>query len=196
MSKRTKAVITISAVAAISGASAAAFAAVGPGQELTPVQAVMQKTQAVPIVQDEIRDHFPLFRNQPANPVPADIAAQIASPDRHGRNGALARSIQTAYGTGWVIPGDGYLCIAVPTTTSGHGVSCVPTKVALERGLWLRLSGSRSDGKALETVVLPDGANAAVKSETGVKTLQASADGVVSEFIDTDGSGPSVVPAG
>lgn len=194
MSKHVKIIAMFSAMAAIGGGSAA-YAAIAPddNQPLSPREAAAIKTVAVPVVQDQITNNFPLFRNQPATPMPRDIAEQVASPETHGRNATLARSFQTPYGTGWVIPGDGYLCIAVPTTTNGSGTSCVPTELAIERGLWLRIGGSRADGKVLETVVAPDGANVV----SGTKTLPTSADGVVSEFINTDeSSGPKLVPAG
>jgi hypothetical protein len=44
--------------------------------------------------------------------------------------------------------------------------------------------------------VLPDQTDVAVQNRAGAKTLPASADGVVSELVETDGSGPRLIAAG
>ncbi|HEU4973802.1 MAG TPA: hypothetical protein VFT50_01835 [Baekduia sp.] len=131
-------------------------------------------TSAVAAVQSDIVSHFALFRAAPS-PIPWDIAAGIASSSRFGRNAALARAIRTPYGKGWVIPGDGYLCITMPDPVDGYGESCQPTSVVLHRGLWLRLAGDGPNAQAADVLLIPDGATAtkaargtSMDAETGV----------------------------
>lgn len=114
-------------------------------------------TVAVGEVQGAITDSFALFRDRAASAMPSDAVDQIAGPQRYGRNASLARSIETVTGTGWVIPGNGYLCIAVPDPVEGYGASCLPTKDAARQGLYISLRGSLPDGKAAETILVPDG---------------------------------------
>lgn len=136
----------------------------------------------------EITDHFRLFRDQLAAAMPPEIERVIASSDKYGRNARFARSISTPNGTGWVIPGDGYICLAVPDPVDGYGESCVRTSVALERGVWLRLAGDAPDSRAVDTIVVPDGAKivsdgspAQDQSVNGVVTrVQHSADSPIS----------------
>lgn len=116
------------------------------------------ETTAVPVVQDNIMNNFALFRDRPATPMPAGVAEAIASPGKFGRNAGFARSIQTPYGTGWVIPDDGYMCIAIPDPVDGYGESCTSTDVALKQGLWVGLAGDTPSAKSLDSILVPDGA--------------------------------------
>lgn len=194
--RRSRRVLTSLCVIVVVGGATAAYAAVGGidfSKFPTPREAEAIKTSAVPLVQDQIKDSFALFRDQPPSPIPAELVEQIASPQRHGRNAALARSIQTANGAGWAIPGDGYLCLAVPTTARSYATTCVPTELAIDRGLWLRLSGAREDGKALDTIVVPVSVDTVI---SGASELEVPKTGVVSEFVDADStSGPRPTPA-
>lgn len=122
--------------------------------------AVGAPTTAVPAVPAEVREHFALFRDRPASGMPADVAEVMASPERFGRNPALARSIDTVRGKGWVVPGDGYLCVVLENPIAGYGTSCVPTADAIRQGLRNELSDVYPDGQVAVTVVLPDGARA------------------------------------
>lgn len=151
----------------------------------------VQKTTAVSSVPREIGGSFALFRDNPADVVPAPARAAIAS-QQYGRNAALARSISTPYGTGYVVPGDGWMCVAVPlaaTEVEGMSVGCTPTAVAIRQGLWVRLT-SPDGSKALETVVVPDGTTAV---QSGDRKLVPSSDGVVSEVIDGHSAEPRLV---
>ena len=198
MRKHTKILAALVAAAAVSGGAFVSAATKSSG-EVPPGSAKQAPTDQlgapVPVVQDEIRENFALFRNEAATPMPPDIAVQIGSSTRYGRNSALARTIATPYGTGWVTPGDGYLCIAVPDPVDGYGSSCVPTELAVARGLVLRLGGvgakgapfetADEAGETLDTMVLPDGA----KAVAGSRTLSANANGVVSDR-NRGGAGP------
>ena len=44
-----------------------------------------------------------------------------------------------------MIPGNGYLCIAIPDPVDGYGESCTTIDVVLQQGLWVRLSGDVAD---------------------------------------------------
>lgn len=192
---RSRRVLTSLGVIVVLGGATVTYAAVGIdfSKFPTPRETGAIKTSAVPAVQDQIKDSFALFRDQPPSPIPAELVEQIASPQRHGRNAALARSIQTANGAGWAIPGDGYLCLAVPTTARSYATTCVPTELAIDRGLWLRLSGAREDAKALDTIVVPDSVDTVI---SGASELKVPETGVISEFVDADGtSGPRLTPA-
>lgn len=139
-------------------------------------------TSAVPDVQAAISAHFALFRDQPATGMPADAVAQVGSPGRYGRNPDLAREIETPTGPGWVIPGNGYLCIAVPDPVDGYGTTCLPTDVAAQQGLSIRLWGDLPSGKTAETMLVPDGASAVV-SEPGAAAVAVPADGGVADAL-------------
>jgi hypothetical protein len=155
-------------------------------------------TTAVSSVDDSVVRSFRLFREREASPVPAHLVHMIASPTRFGRNPVLARSIDTPYGTGWVIPGDGYLCLAVPGPIGNYGVTCSPTEVAVKEGLWGRHSGQDQNDEVLETLVVPDGNKVLELAPDGrvVTTLTPSAVGVVSEILSTNETTPAVTAVG
>jgi hypothetical protein len=193
MPKRLNIVAAVCALAALAGTSAVAYGLTGPASppqssvsRLSPAMTAATSTVAVPAVQAAIAAGFPLFRVKPPTAMPEPLATQLASPTRFGRNAALARAIATPYGTGWVIPGDGYLCLAVPDPVSGYGESCTSVAVAAEQGLWLRLHGGRADGKALDTLVLPNATKVAETSRSQATTLSPTSDGVVSQLTDAD----------
>jgi len=113
----------------------------------------------VTAVEPDAKAAFKVLRSAPVVNPPADVIEQVGSPGRFGRNPTLARRIATPTGDGWVIPGKGYLCIAVEDPGIGWGTSCVPTAVAVKRGLAIGLTGA--DGRSKETLVVPDGKTAA-----------------------------------
>jgi hypothetical protein len=81
----------------------------------------------------------------------------VAGPTRYGRNPAFAREIETTTGPGWVVPGDGYLCIVVPDPIDGYGTSCNETKDVVRRGIAIELRGGAvRDGQAAQTRLLTD----------------------------------------
>lgn len=186
-SPRKGAIVVFAALAVTSSAMAAATGVVDIP---TSKEGAMTPTEAVPAVQQDITSNFALFREQAASPLPAHVAAQVGSSGRFGRNAALARRIDTVAGAGWVIPGDRFLCIAVPTLTGGFATSCVATAVAVAHGLGIRLDAA--DGHAIDTLVVPDGARAQVSTPTGARTLTPGPDGVVSQRAARGTSGPRI----
>jgi hypothetical protein len=144
-------------------------------------------TSAVSAVPPEAAAAFKLLRTAPPSAMPADVAEMVGSPTRYGRNAALARAIKTATGTGWVIPGDGYLCIAIADPGTGWGTSCVPTAVAAQRGLSIGLTSAT--GETAETLLVPDGASAEkidgpVSAVAPVATASSKTEGVT---VDANG---------
>jgi hypothetical protein len=150
--------VSIGIVCLGTAATGVALAAEGDGTVPTKASVVAPPTTAVLSVDPGAAAAFKLLRTTPPSQMPADVAAMVASPDRFGRNAALARAIETPTGTGWVIPGAGFLCIAVPDPVDGWGTSCVPTKVGVRRGLAIGLTAA--DGRSTETLLVPDGATA------------------------------------
>lgn len=138
-------------------APAGVTAPAGAVRELSPEEA-QRVTTAVAAVQQQILDSFAIFRDRPATPMPADVAEQVGSPRRYGRNPNLARKITTVTGDGWVVPGDGWLCIAMPDPVDGFGTTCLPTQIAAARGLHVALSGGKGipAGKSAQTALVSD----------------------------------------
>lgn len=110
-------------------------------------------------VEPEAKAAFKVLRDVAPSAMPADVVEQVGSSARYGRNPALARKISTPTGDGWVIPGKGYVCIAVDDTGYGWANSCVPTDVAAQRGLAIGLMDAK--GRTKETLLVPDGKTAA-----------------------------------
>jgi hypothetical protein len=137
------------AIANLAGHSAQAGAAVSP--DPTPVAAVSA----------DIADNFAIFRDQRAVNMPPDVVTALASPARFARNASLAREIQTLHGPGWIVPGDGWLCIIAPDPIDSYGTGCSPIDSALVHGLVLGLRDGPT-GAGYVTALVPDGAQAAL----------------------------------
>jgi hypothetical protein len=170
-------------------AGAALAVADGPSESMLALRAAASNdapTVAVGQLQPAILDNFALFRNRAASGMPGDAEVQVGSAVRYGRDASLARAIDTVTGTGWMIPGDGYLCIAVPDPVDGYGTSCVPTDVAAERGVAISLVGNLPGDKVAETVVVPDGREA-LQGPAGQERSVDTAAGVASVWSDTAG---------
>lgn len=152
---------------AAAGGTAVASGVVG-GSAASPIDAAQAPTTAVQKVDPALERAFALLRTRTATPVPDALVDQFASPARYGRNPALARQIETVTGTGWVIPGNGYLCIAIPDPVDGYGSTCSRTEDVLRRGLYIGLRGGKvPDGQAAQTILAPDGAAVKVVGDDG-----------------------------
>lgn len=187
---------TLCPVIALSGV---ALAADGRGSASNTAAAITTPTSAVRSVEPDAAAAFTLLRSTPpTSPMPPDVVSAIASPTRFGRNAALARKIATPTGDGWVIPGKGFLCIAIPDPGYGWGTSCVPTSVAVTRGLGIGLTSV--DGRSEETLLVPDGASAgaivggtstmarAVTASTRWRKVAVNASGVATARTSAAGS--------
>jgi hypothetical protein len=129
-----------------------------------------------------IEENFVIFRERPASRMPAEVAASVASPERFGRNAAQAREFRTAHGSGWIIPGDGWLCIVVPDPVDWYGTSCNTVESALIRGVTVAIRDSKTY-EGYETTLIPDGSTA--KLSSGSLPLRDDA-GIVSVEVGGD----------
>lgn len=175
-----------SAVVALAAGWAVAGSDDDSGTEIRAALVGAEPTVAARELAPAIVENFALFRERAAAKMPDDVARQVGSPTRYGRNVSLARAIETVTGTGWVIPGDGYLCLAVPDPVDGYGTTCAPTEVAVRQGLALTLSGNLPDGKAAETLVVADGVRALRDTDGRSRSVDPSL-GVVSVLNDDAG---------
>lgn len=187
MLSRGRKFIASSAAAAPIVAASVAIAGAAPGDPGSGVERSVAgpKTTAVVTVSGDILRTLSVFRTRTPTPIPADLVPRIASPDKYGRNPALARQIETVTGTGYVIPGDGYVCIVVPDPVDGYGSTCDTVGNIKKRGLYIGLKeGAIPVGKHAQTVVVPDGATAKVPGMPGDAARAAGTAGVVSELVD------------
>lgn len=156
------------AVALVTGSLALAGQAVADDPGASPAVAAPDVTaQPAPIAAvqaDQARALRVLRRERRAgDALPADAAA-AAGPGRFGRNPGLSRAVRTATGTGWVVPGDGVVCLVVPDPVDGYGTSCAPTDVIGDDGLTVGVAG---DDAASATTLVPDGATVVVEDDRG-----------------------------
>jgi hypothetical protein len=190
--------IALAAIAAISASGVALAASPNDSGDSGAVvaAAIQTPTAAVTAVQPDAQAAFKLLRTVAPTPMPPDVADAVGSPQRFGRNPALARSIQTPTGKGWVIPGDGFLCIAVPDPVDGWGTTCLPTAVAAQRGLGIGLTAA--NGKSVETLLVPDGAAATrllgdvsttpLASTSARKSVKVTSSGIATAHTNAPGS--------
>lgn len=123
-----------------------------------PIGAVQpDQAQALTVLRRDVRA---------GDALPADALA-AAGPGRFGRNPDLARAVRTTTGIGWVVPGDGVVCLVVPDPVDGYGTSCAPTAVVVADGLTV---GVASDADASATTLVPDGARVVVEDDDGRRT--------------------------
>lgn len=137
---------------------------------------------AVEAVAPELLKHFAIFREAPPASMPEDVAASLASPARFGRNAAFAREVSTPAGPGWVVPGDGVLCLIAPDPVDSYGTSCNKTENVILQGISVALRSGPS-GAGYITALIPDGAQA--KLNTGSLPLRSDR-GVVSAKLVAD----------
>lgn len=167
----------VSAMIAAGALALAVASASGTGQAAVP--GPVPKTPNVPT---DIAQSFALLRTEPANGMPADVADAVASPSRFGRNSALARTIATTNGAGWVVPGADHVCVVVPDPVDGYGTVCTPNTWAKENGVVLEMRQSLSSGDASVTVLAPDGVQV-VLTHAGVTQPVPTDHGVVSRVV-------------
>lgn len=111
-----------------------------------------------------------------ADVMPADVAAAVG-PARFGRNPGLSRAIDTPTGRGWVVPGDGTICLVAPDSVPGYGVTCSPTAMVATDGITL---GMASEDRSTAFTLVPDGAEVTVVEEDrSAERVTPDASGVV-----------------
>lgn len=133
------------------------------GAEDAPVPLAVAPDAAPPAigaVQPDQAQSLKVFRraHRPSDDMPADVAAAVG-PGRFGRNPALARAIKTPTGTGWVVPGNGTICLVAPDPVEGYGVTCSPTGVVQTDGITL---GNATEDRSTAVTLVPDGSEVTV----------------------------------
>lgn len=78
-----------------------------------------------------------------ADTPPSAVAKMIASGADIDQTGI--RSFESTTGAGWLIPRKDSVCIAIPDPVDGFGVSCAPTSVAVEQGVYVLMIGPEAD---------------------------------------------------
>ncbi|MGX6448569.1 hypothetical protein ACVU7I_10955 [Patulibacter sp. S7RM1-6] len=168
------------AVGAFAGLGSAAVAGDEKAPALvSPISAAATAKPPIAAVQPEQARTLAIFRRalRPSDAMPADVAAQAASPAKFGRNPGLARAISTPTGKGWVVPGDGVICLVMPDPVEGYGTTCQPTAAVEARGLTLAVA---EDAATNAVSVVPDDAAVVATTPEGTRdTLAPDASGVV-----------------
>lgn len=157
---------------AVVGAAVATLATaalvVGPaGAEDAPEPVSVAPTAAQPapvtaVQSDQYRQLRVLRRARRLSDAMPLSAQRMASPARFGRNPWLSRAIGTPIGKGWVVPGDGTVCILIPDPIDGYAMSCAPTSVVTSAGLTVGLADAR---RSVAVTLVPDQARVVVTQE-------------------------------
>lgn len=160
------------AVAAPAAAAAGVFKAF-PWQEQRGIVHAVQPAQA---------RNFVIF-DRPATSadrMPRRVADEIGSSAVSGRNIALSRTIATPTGRGWAVPGNGDICLVVPSL-DGYGITCDDTAWALTHGAAEVAIDPASPSTAALTMLAPKGAQVIATLAGGeTRELLPDADGVIS----------------
>ena len=118
--------------------------------------------------------------------MPVDAQQEIGNSEVSGRNVALARAIDTSTGRGWVLPGRGVICLAVPDPAGGFGLTCAETASVRTRGLALFMVAATDPDHADVTLLLPDRSSTDVTAANGgQQPLSPDADGVVAARLES-----------
>lgn len=170
------------------GGGAVAVAAGGNSGESNPVP--NQSSVEVHAVDHAIASSFAVFRSSGnSEKMPTEVAAEVASPDRYGRNADLARGLETINGPGWIIPGNQSLCLAVPDPIDGYGMSCVSSDWASKFGVFVVMVSGDRPAEARVTMLVPDGAE--VQASRGISRstdIGPDVDGVVNVLAEAGSS--------
>lgn len=166
--RRTHVVRGLAALIATGGLVVAGTAAADDPPPATSVSPDAAQPAPVAEVQPDQAEALRVLRRdvRPSDALPP-AAEAAASSERFGRNPALARAVRTTNGTGWVVPGDGIVCLVAPDPVDGFGTTCAPTAVVAAGGLTLIQA---DDHEATATTLVPDGATVVLEQETGARS--------------------------
>jgi hypothetical protein len=185
---RTSAVglaLTVAAACTVAVAVAAGAPSTGSDSSATDVvsPAMPAAVALATVVQPDQAAAFTVL-NRPrtaGDAMPAEARAQVGNGPQSGRNVDLSRAISTVTGRGWVIPGNGTVCLVVPDPVDGYALACNPTERASSGGVLSMLISSETPDVAHVTLLVPDESSVAVTMADGKRrSLAADADGVVS----------------
>jgi hypothetical protein len=117
--------------------------------------------KTAPTVEAELKT-LRIFTDKSSEEMPDDVIAAVGRPDKFGRNASLARSFESTTGRGWVIPGNGFACIAIPDPGGGWATGCQESSHVAKHGLAVGLrradSHGRPVGRLTIAAALPNGA--------------------------------------
>lgn len=181
LSRRTTSKLLASAgVLAAVGVGGSALAAGGPADTPAAVPAA-SPLAAPPVVGAVQPDQAAAFRvlrrpRRASDVMPTAVAERTAGPSRFGRNPNLSRAVETANGTGWVVPGRGVVCLIAPDAVDGYAVTCNSTEAVADDGLTLQ---QVAPDESTSTSLLPDGARVVVSQDDATAdAVQPDASGV------------------
>jgi hypothetical protein len=136
-------------------------------------------------VQPEQAQQFAIFRRgQTPRDTPPQAAKQMLGESREtGKNIGLARAFDTPHGTGWAIPGDGNLCLAMPDPVDGFGLVCQKTDPTAAEGLLGIMVDPKKPGRHTIMLLTADGADVSAEFADGTTRSLRVREGIVSETL-------------
>lgn len=189
-----KAALVAAAACVAVGSAATGVIAATTSDDEDPAPPFVKSGELIKAVQPDQAEAFAIFARERtrSDVMPAGAQKQLGDNSTFGRPASLSRAIATATGTGWALPGDGVICLAVPDPIDSYGVTCTPTVTAKSDGAMLLLGDVDHPGTFRLTMLLPKDASLSID---GVK-LSADTDGVVSKRIESSSSVQIVTPGG
>jgi hypothetical protein len=128
------------------------------------------------VQEDQTTAFAVLDRGRRAGDAPSAAVRDQLGGGSFGRNLELSRAIDTPSGKGWVVPGNGVICLVIPDPIDGFGATCNDTQTARRTGLLGMLSGPSTNGRVQVTLVTPKGSSA---RDASGRSLPIDADGIL-----------------
>lgn len=139
------------------------------------------------------RDQAPVTSTQPEQSATLQLMRQqpsamntyesrLIGSTSFGKNAKLARSFSSTTGTGWAIPGNGEICIAIPDPVDGFAEVCNLNEFAAKNGLYVALLNPDQNIADI-AVLVPDGQQAAATFADGRIKGLTSTDGVATAHL-------------
>lgn len=140
------------------------------------------KVSQIQDIQPEEQKQFAVFQRAHGitDDMPPSVAKLLGESDITGKNLALARRFATADGSGWAIPGNGSVCIALPDRLGLLGLSCSSSEDAAAHGAIAMMIGPDEPARVLLGLVVPHGAAVVAQFKDGRTQALRDVDGVVS----------------
>lgn len=170
----------------VAASVSATIALAGDGSDTTFQSLTDPAPAMITGVAPDQAEGFAIFRRAPSglDQPSAEARALLSGPSHTGMNIDLARGYRGPDGTGWVVPGNGSLCLVMPDPVDGFGVACEPTTKAKQVGLVGIMVDPKKQAIAKVTVLLPDGAKASATLEDGSTKQLDAQEGVVSAALE------------
>jgi hypothetical protein len=191
-------VIISGGVALLVGGAVVALAMDGAsGNRATPARsptlALLSHSRRITAIPEDEASAFGILRR-------AQVTSDLLPEDRWGRfemgfvarlglNPALMRRARTEVGNVWVVPGDGWICLALAasrsvTSLDGGGIECNTIKSAA-RGRTLTWTSSSSGDQTIVQGLVPDGVREVIlTARDGASKTVPVADNVYGSVLD------------